>query len=95
MHDGEGIGEKGANAEAGCVVSEKRANPGTNGKGKSPVVEYRDQAGGVEVVVEAGDVEEQEGSSIVGGACGLDAVNQDRNHIDGGVMGPQPKLHGG
>ncbi len=95
MCDGEGIREEGADAEAGCAVSEKRANPGTNGKGKSPVAEYRDQASGVEVVVEARDVEEQEGSSVVGGTCGLDAVNKDRNCINGGVMGPRPELHGG
>ncbi len=59
MRDGESLEEEVANAEAGCVVSEKGVNPGTDMRRETIGAEYRYQLGRVEVVVKARDVEEQ------------------------------------
>ncbi len=88
MVDREGIGEEVANAEPSCAVSKKGVNPVTNVGWEAPSVEDVGELGGVEVVVKPQDVKEEQSSHIVGGTCGLDAMDKDCHCIYGSVVGP-------
>ncbi len=73
--------------EAGNLVSEEGVNPVAHVTRKPSALQHRRKVHGVEVVIEPGDVEEEESPCIVGVACGLDAVNKDHNGVNGSVVG--------
>jgi hypothetical protein len=58
------------------------------------VCEGRDHRGGVEVVEEAGDVEEENSSDIPASDGGLRFITEEGGSIRCGVVLPRPELHG-
>ena len=70
-------------------------DPVAYGGGKAFVAEDLGNLGRVDIVKEPQDVEEEEGPRSVDIVCGLYAVDEDRDGIDGHVVGPRPELRGG
>ncbi len=76
-----------ADAKLGYTVSKERLNPVTNIGQEALVVDDLGQAAWVEVVIEPQDVKQEEGPCVVGGVCGLDAVDEHSDGVGGGVVG--------
>ncbi len=92
MQYGKGVGGVVANPELGYIVSEEWKNPVTNIGWEALVSDDLSQPLWVEVIVEAQDVEEQQGSGMVCGLGGLYSMDKDGDCVDSSMVWVGSKL---
>ncbi len=81
-----------AKLKRGPSVCEEREDPVTEGRQEAHVAQDVGDPGGVDVIKEPRDVEQEESTSMARVPHGLDTVNQGGDSIHGIVVGSGPEL---